>query len=242
MLVAQFGINLGLYTEEDAAGPKFTKAIRELPDNLRQAAWALIGDNHYNPRSMKSTKIRDPLIRYIHRVLSGSSCQRDYSGGVVNIREHTIRYFLVTHQPIDVAHILLRIMAANATTDTRMPIFYGGWIERLFKHFIQQTLSLFNKGVGTTKVGLMVCHSMNLIIDCPDGTMRFKDARGRAWNPNDPGMILAIKDIPNRPRPGQFLGSSSQGNPASLKECLQLRPKLKHSDRRHGMQHLLHAT
>ncbi|MFS8003755.1 hypothetical protein Hanom_Chr13g01217641 [Helianthus anomalus] len=52
---------------------------------------------------------------------------------------------------------------------------------------------------------------MNLIIDCPDGTMRFKDARGRAWNPNDPDMILAIEDIPNRPRPGQFPGSSSQG-------------------------------
>ncbi|MFS7918947.1 hypothetical protein Hanom_Chr03g00207161 [Helianthus anomalus] len=52
---------------------------------------------------------------------------------------------------------------------------------------------------------------MNLIIDCPDGTMRFKDTSGRAWNPNDPDMILAIKDIPNLHGPGPFSGSSSQG-------------------------------
>ncbi|MFS7894883.1 hypothetical protein Hanom_Chr00s002207g01693001 [Helianthus anomalus] len=102
-------------------------------------------------------------------------------------------------------------MAANTTADTRTPIFYGGWITKLFKHFIQLTSSLFNKGVGTTKVDLAVCQSMSLIIHCADGSMRFKDARGYAWNPNDPDMILAIEDIPNRPRPGQFLRSSSQG-------------------------------
>ncbi|MFS8018687.1 hypothetical protein Hanom_Chr15g01394951 [Helianthus anomalus] len=70
---------------------------------------------------------------------------------------------------------------------------------------------VFNKGVGMTKVNLAVCRSMNLIIDCPDGTMHFKDASGQAWNPNDPDEILAIEDVPNRPRPGPFPGSSSQG-------------------------------
>ncbi|MFS7994290.1 hypothetical protein Hanom_Chr12g01104161 [Helianthus anomalus] len=66
-------------------------------------------------------------------------------------------------------------------------------------------------GVGITKVDLAICRSMNLIIDCPDGTMRFKDTSGRAWNPNDSDAILAIEDIPNRPRPRPFPGSSSQG-------------------------------
>ncbi|MFS8033885.1 hypothetical protein Hanom_Chr17g01574781 [Helianthus anomalus] len=52
---------------------------------------------------------------------------------------------------------------------------------------------------------------MKLIIDFPKGIMRFKDARGRVWNPNDPDEILAIEDVSNRPRPGSFMGSSSQG-------------------------------
>ncbi|MFS7954470.1 hypothetical protein Hanom_Chr07g00630891 [Helianthus anomalus] len=102
-------------------------------------------------------------------------------------------------------------MAANATVDTQTPIFYGGWIAKLFKNYIRRTPTVFKKGVGTTKVDLAVCRSMNLIIDCPDGSMRFKDASGRAWNPNDPDEILAIEDVPNRPRPGPFSGSSSQG-------------------------------
>ncbi|MFS7997556.1 hypothetical protein Hanom_Chr12g01143141 [Helianthus anomalus] len=103
--VAQFGVHFGLYTEEDAAKAEFTKALRELPDNFRHAAWALIGVGHYNPTSTKSTKIRDPLIRYIHRVLSSSLCQMDNSGGMVNLRELTILYCLVTHQPINVPHL-----------------------------------------------------------------------------------------------------------------------------------------
>ncbi|MFS8009201.1 hypothetical protein Hanom_Chr14g01281901 [Helianthus anomalus] len=52
---------------------------------------------------------------------------------------------------------------------------------------------------------------MNLIIDYSDVTMRFKDASGRAWNPNDLDSILAIEYIPNRPRLEQFPVSSSQG-------------------------------
>ncbi|MFS7936499.1 hypothetical protein Hanom_Chr05g00416301 [Helianthus anomalus] len=52
---------------------------------------------------------------------------------------------------------------------------------------------------------------MGIIIDFPNGTMCFKDAKARAWNPNDPDMILAIEDIPNRPRPGKNPGSSSRG-------------------------------
>ncbi|MFS7917506.1 hypothetical protein Hanom_Chr03g00189851 [Helianthus anomalus] len=100
-------------------------------------------------------------------------------------------------------------MAVDATVDTRTSIFYGGWITKLFKHFIQRTPSSFNRGVGTTKVDIAICRSMNLNIDCPDGTMRFKDSKGQ--NPNDPGMIVAIEDIPNCPRPGKFPGSSSRG-------------------------------
>ncbi|MFS7951955.1 hypothetical protein Hanom_Chr07g00601341 [Helianthus anomalus] len=160
---------------------------------------------------MKSIKIRDPLIHNIHRVLSGSLFQRDNSGGVVNLRELAVLYCLVTHKPIDAAHILFQNMVANATADSQTSIFYGGWIARLFKHFIQRTPLSFNKGFSTTKVDLAVFLSINVIIDCPDSTMRFKDARGTAWNPNDLEVILAIEDIPNRPRPGQFQGSSSQG-------------------------------
>ncbi|MFS7947476.1 hypothetical protein Hanom_Chr06g00548721 [Helianthus anomalus] len=92
-------------------------------------------------------------------------------------------------------------MVSNATADTQTPIFYGGWITKLFKNFIQRTLSSFNKGVGTTKVDLAICRSMGLIIDCPHGTMRFKDSKGCSWNPKNPDMILANEDILNRPRP-----------------------------------------
>ncbi|MFS7911506.1 hypothetical protein Hanom_Chr02g00118941 [Helianthus anomalus] len=112
---------------------------------------------------------------------------------------------------IDVAHMLLRNMSANATADTRTPIFYGGWNDKLFKNYIWRTPTVFNKGVGTTKFDLAVCRNMNLIIDLPDRSMGFKDASGRVWNLNDLDGILAIEDVQNHPRPEPFLGSSTQG-------------------------------
>ncbi|MFS7964469.1 hypothetical protein Hanom_Chr08g00750741 [Helianthus anomalus] len=107
--------------------------------------------------------------------------------------------------------MLLRNMATNATADTCTPIFHGGWITKLFMRYIRQTPTMFYKVVTVTKADLALCRSLNLIINCNNGLMRFKDAHGRAWNPNDPNEILAIEDVPNHPRPGSFPGSSSQG-------------------------------
>ncbi|MFS7999122.1 hypothetical protein Hanom_Chr12g01162301 [Helianthus anomalus] len=108
--------------------------------------------------------------------------------------------------------MLLRNIPTNATADARTPIFFGGWIAKLFKNYIRRTPSVFHKGVGVTRADLALFRSLNIIIDCNNGLMRFKDARGRVWNPNDPDEVLVIEDNPDCPRySGSFLGSSSQG-------------------------------
>ncbi|MFS7913654.1 hypothetical protein Hanom_Chr02g00144211 [Helianthus anomalus] len=59
---------------------------------MRQTAWAQIGDGAYDPSVTKSSKLRDPLYHYIHRVISNSLCQRRDSTGFVNLRDLTILY------------------------------------------------------------------------------------------------------------------------------------------------------
>ncbi|KAF5797150.1 hypothetical protein HanXRQr2_Chr08g0360291 [Helianthus annuus] len=70
--IAQFGSIVGLYAEEDAGDEENTGGLREIPENQCQATWAQIGEGNYNPSNTKSTKLRDPLYRYIHRVLTYS--------------------------------------------------------------------------------------------------------------------------------------------------------------------------
>ncbi|MFS8003211.1 hypothetical protein Hanom_Chr13g01211221 [Helianthus anomalus] len=73
--------------DKDAGNEENTGGVRELGENERQAAWAQIVDGHYNPSSTKSTKLRDPLYRYIHRVITYSLSQRHDSSGVVGLRD-----------------------------------------------------------------------------------------------------------------------------------------------------------
>ncbi|MFS7984734.1 hypothetical protein Hanom_Chr11g00990001 [Helianthus anomalus] len=108
--------------------------------------------------------------------------------------------------------MLLKNMATNATADSRTPIFFVGWITKLFKNYIRRTPTTFHKGVSVTPANLALWRSLNLIVDCNNRLIHSKDAYSRVWNPNDPDEILSIEDVPNRPpHPRIYPGSFSQG-------------------------------
>ncbi|KAF5768592.1 hypothetical protein HanXRQr2_Chr14g0638171 [Helianthus annuus] len=124
--MAQFGAIVGLYTEEDLGSEENTEGVRDLDENERQAAWAQIGEGHYNPSSTKSTKLRDPLYRYIHRVLSYSLSQRHDSGGVVGLKDLIVLHYIHTRRHLDVPFVQLRNMHLNRLACAPTPIFFGG--------------------------------------------------------------------------------------------------------------------
>ncbi|KAJ0567419.1 hypothetical protein HanIR_Chr06g0284571 [Helianthus annuus] len=123
--MAQFGAIVGLYTEEDSGSEENTGGVRELDENARQATWAQIGEGFYNPSSTKSTKLRDPLYRYIHRFLAYSLSQRHDSSGVVGLRDLVVLHCIHTRRPLDVPFLLLHNMHLNRLGHAPTPIFYG---------------------------------------------------------------------------------------------------------------------
>ncbi|KAL8231334.1 hypothetical protein R6Q57_001112 [Mikania cordata] len=64
--LAEFGNVLGLYTEQELTMPIYTKAIHTADDAVVSAWWPRIG-NESLVRAARVTRIRDPLIRYLHR-------------------------------------------------------------------------------------------------------------------------------------------------------------------------------
>ncbi|MFS8019111.1 hypothetical protein Hanom_Chr15g01399971 [Helianthus anomalus] len=52
--IAQFGLIIGLYAEEDAGDEENTGGLREISQNMRQSAWSQIGEGAYNPSQTKS--------------------------------------------------------------------------------------------------------------------------------------------------------------------------------------------
>ncbi|KAM0046843.1 hypothetical protein Hdeb2414_s0009g00321331 [Helianthus debilis subsp. tardiflorus] len=156
--------------------------MRELDENPRQAAWAQNGEGFYNPSSTKSTKLRDPLYRYNHRLLAYSLSQRHDSSGVVRLRDLVVLHCIHTRRPLDVPFLLLRNMHLNRLAHAPTPIFYGEWVYRLFKHFTCIPRS-FERSPRSGRVDIHICRSMNLIYEAEDGSVSFQRMQGHAWNP-----------------------------------------------------------
>ncbi|KAJ0880663.1 hypothetical protein HanRHA438_Chr10g0465771 [Helianthus annuus] len=188
--MAQFGSMVGLYAEEDAGNEENTGGLRELSENERQAAWAQIGDGQYNPSSTKSTRLRDPLYRYIHRVLSYSLSQRHDSSGVVGLRDLIVLNCIHTRRHLDVPYLLLRNMHWNRLATPPTPIFFGGWIYRLFKRFVNMPRS-FERSPWSGRVDIHICRSMNLIYEAKDRSVSFQRVQGHAWNPQEALVLHA---------------------------------------------------
>ncbi|KAJ0618264.1 hypothetical protein HanLR1_Chr02g0048921 [Helianthus annuus] len=124
--MAQFGSIVGLYAEEEEGTEENTGGLRELSEDECQATWAQIGEGHYNPSSTKSTKLRDPLCRYIHRVLTYSLRKRLDSSGVVGLRDLIVLHCIHTRRHLDVPYLLLRNMHWNQLATPPTPIFFAG--------------------------------------------------------------------------------------------------------------------
>ncbi|KAL8217788.1 hypothetical protein R6Q57_021161 [Mikania cordata] len=83
--LAEFGSVLGLYTEQEVQMPIYTTAIHTADDAVVSAWWPRIGDEPF-VRAARVTRIRDPLIRYLHRayryggLCTGSFRQTDGAG------------------------------------------------------------------------------------------------------------------------------------------------------------------
>ncbi|KAM0057368.1 hypothetical protein Hdeb2414_s0005g00157391 [Helianthus debilis subsp. tardiflorus] len=192
---------------------------------MRQTAWSQIGEGHYDPSQTRTSQLRGPLYRYIHRVLSNSLGQRSDSTGVVNLRDLTVLYFIHNRVPLDVPHLLLGNMHLNQLATSPTPIFFGGWIYHLYKTFVQRMPKSFRKDPWSGKVDLVNCRSMGIIHEMGDRTVRIQTTQGRVWNPKE-ALVLHVN--PLRPPPqfhGQLGPSSSQGsgfpNFQSLHDLLQ---------------------
>ncbi|KAJ0680757.1 hypothetical protein HanPI659440_Chr16g0627931 [Helianthus annuus] len=133
--MAQFGAIIGLYSEEESGNEENTGGLRDLDATERQAAWAQIGEGIYNPSSTKNTKLRDPLYRYIHRLLTYSLNQRHDSSGVVGLKDLVVLHCIHNQKPLDVPYLLLRNMHLNRLAHAPTPIFFGGWGVPSFQAF-----------------------------------------------------------------------------------------------------------
>ncbi|KAD3337898.1 hypothetical protein E3N88_33419 [Mikania micrantha] len=120
----EFGSVLGLYTEEETHMPIYTTAIHTAEDAVFSAWWPRIGDDAF-VRSAWVTRIRDPLIRYLHRCIASSVTGRGMSQEWCTSQDLFFLYCTLSGRPCNLARCLAEYFSTYYHRQER-GLIYGG--------------------------------------------------------------------------------------------------------------------
>ena len=151
----------------------------------RRDAWARIAeDDNYNPSRSKSTKLRDPLHRYIHRLLSHTITQRGQSEGVVNLRDLLFLDSIISQTSVNLGYLFAQLFSANARASRATPLFGGEWIVKIYDYLGHPADGTLGDLPRVLDFGL--CDSMGMVTMVPGQGPHFMDQHGHVWDPSDP--------------------------------------------------------
>ncbi|MFS7903840.1 hypothetical protein Hanom_Chr01g00028871 [Helianthus anomalus] len=104
----QFAVATGFYTDEELIQDVHTTAINRMPEDELIAWWPTIGEGPYTKaEEVRSSEIRDPLVRYLHRYFSTGIAARGKSCEHVTKANLFYLYCLFTGRPCPL-HLFLR--------------------------------------------------------------------------------------------------------------------------------------
>ncbi|KAL8214323.1 hypothetical protein R6Q57_003772 [Mikania cordata] len=124
MSLREFAVVVGLYTEAETDMPIYTTAIHTVDDV--SAWWPRIGDEPF-VRSARVTRIRDPLIRYLHRCLASSITGRGMSQEWFTSQDLYYLYCLLSGRPCHLARCLAEYFSTYYHRQEKGRI-YGGYM------------------------------------------------------------------------------------------------------------------
>ncbi|KAL8204335.1 hypothetical protein R6Q57_009958 [Mikania cordata] len=143
MSVAQFAVAFGLYTQEQVAAPDFEGLLKGFTREARpgyiieddlSAYWRTISTQPHTDHRL-ATQIRDPFLRYIHRIVGSTLVPRHSGKDKVSYFDLFCLYFLQGRHPANLATILLASFArprrGGHTARLDMGSYIGHLVHRL---------------------------------------------------------------------------------------------------------------
>ncbi|KAL8206008.1 hypothetical protein R6Q57_009559 [Mikania cordata] len=124
MSLREFAIVFGLYTEEETHMPIYTTAISSADDAVVSAWWPRIGDEPF-VRAARATRIRDPLIRYLHWCIASSITGRGMSQEWCTSQALFFLYCLLSGRACHLARCLAEYFSTYYHLQERGLIFGG---------------------------------------------------------------------------------------------------------------------
>ncbi|KAD5507914.1 hypothetical protein E3N88_15617 [Mikania micrantha] len=168
--VAQFATRMGLYTEGELDSEIFDE-LHDFEDKIEKAMfWAEVAEGVYDPRRAKATKLRDPLHRFIHRILVSTIMQRGDSLGNVPTRDLFYLYCLIRGIHCNIAHCLAYFLTTSSGKLASSHICGGAYITQLADSFgllTEENIATFTHVCDTSPVDMRTLRYMQIVEQTP---------------------------------------------------------------------------
>ena len=115
----QFAVTLGLYTEPEVRQALYTEAVHHTAKDVLQLWWTVIGDGPHADATTKATAIRDPLYRYLHRLIAGTILGRCHGTDHCNLRDVFYLRCLLTGRHCNLAWCFAEYVSGYVTRQGR---------------------------------------------------------------------------------------------------------------------------
>ncbi|KAI3797546.1 hypothetical protein L1987_32804 [Smallanthus sonchifolius] len=123
--LSQWAVTTGLYYEPETVTPLFTEAVTEVDKEELLVFWGLISDSPWLGTKGRVSGIRDPLYRYLHRLISTSIAPRLKSREWCTDRDLFFLFCLLTGRRCDLS-TSMALYFASAYMRQKRGLLYGG--------------------------------------------------------------------------------------------------------------------
>ncbi|KAK1419649.1 hypothetical protein QVD17_28883 [Tagetes erecta] len=166
MSIPQFAVHTGFYTQEEIATPEFLTGLRgafkgpvrkECCLNASDLAnfWSTISTAPFS-KAMVGTYIKDPILRYIHKILSCTIIARKSGEDKVTLRDLFCMLCIVEGRTVNFASLLAWSFARGRRGGARAGLDMGPYITRIAESlgvFDRYDRELMTKGPNTIYFG-----------------------------------------------------------------------------------------
>lgn len=148
--VPEFGVALGLYTDEFMEADNFPHLYRHIHYSLSSCWAALIpATGIYDPSPFKVSSL-SPALRYLHAILAHTLIERREGTGVVNTHDVYFLWSMRQGHVFDLAYFISLAFRHQTEQHKKRVICIGPYVNRLARHF-----GLLNTSVQSSSLTLI---------------------------------------------------------------------------------------
>ncbi|KAK9062737.1 hypothetical protein SSX86_019926 [Deinandra increscens subsp. villosa] len=165
LTLREFAVLSGLYTEDETCTPFYTAAPLAADEDNMKTWWTTITRRRFGVNSRKITSVPNPVIRYVHRLITCSITARGEGQELVTSTDLFYLYSMVHQLPCALAHCFARFLAKQESKQQRSTLYCGAYVTRIAMSLgvLDDHIQMLSEAIPPRRLGKNTMIAMGLL-------------------------------------------------------------------------------